>query len=60
MCQYAIKLASNSGLRKNGLSDTALLLAVLAGVCLFRLKLGLVPVLAISAGAGLLLNLIGL
>ena len=41
------------------LQPTALLLAVLAGVCLFRFRLGVVPVLAISAGVGLMLSLIG-
>ena len=42
------------------LQPAALLLSVLAGVCLFRLKLGVVTVLGVTAGAGLLLRLTGL
>ncbi|UPY38508.1 chromate efflux transporter [Sediminicoccus sp. KRV36] len=42
------------------LQPTALLLSLLAGVCLFRFKLGVVPVLGVTAAAGLLLSLIGL
>ena len=41
------------------LQPAALLLSVLAGVCLFRLKLGVVPVLGVTALAGLVLRLIG-
>lgn len=42
------------------LQPAALLLSVLAAFCLFRLKFGVVPVLGVTAGAGLLLRLIGL
>jgi len=42
------------------LQPTALLLTALAGFALFRLKLGVVPVLGLSALAGLVLSLIGL
>ncbi len=42
------------------LQPAALLLSVLAGVCLFRLKLGVVSVLAVTALAGLVLRLTGL
>jgi len=38
----------------------ALLLSALAGLCLFRLKLGVVQVLGVTAGAGLVLRLAGL
>jgi chromate transporter len=41
------------------LQPTALLLSILAGLCLFRFKLGVVTVLALTAGSGLLLSLIG-
>ncbi|WPB83438.1 chromate efflux transporter [Sediminicoccus rosea] len=42
------------------LQPAALLLTVLAGICLFRLKLGVVTVLGVTAGAGLVLRLVGL
>jgi chromate transporter len=41
----------------NSLDWTALLLAVLAAVCLFRLKLGVLRTLGITAAAGLVLRL---
>ncbi|MBX9749510.1 MAG: chromate efflux transporter [Roseococcus sp.] len=41
------------------LQPAALLLSLLAGVCLFQFKLGVVKVLGITALAGLLLRLIG-
>jgi chromate transporter len=42
----------------SSLQPMALLLSLLAGLCLFRFKLGVVPVLALTAGAGLCLALI--
>jgi chromate transporter len=42
------------------LQPAALLLSVLAGVCMFRLKLGVVTVLGVTAAAGLVLRLTGL
>jgi chromate transporter len=42
------------------LQPTALLLTVLAGLCLFRFKLGVVTVLGVTALAGLVLRLVGL
>jgi chromate transporter len=42
------------------LDPAALLLALLAGACLFRFRLGVVPTLGIAAGAGLFLRLAGL
>jgi chromate transporter len=42
------------------LQPAALLLAVLAGFCLFRWKLGLIRTLGVAAAAGLLLRLAGL
>jgi chromate transporter len=42
------------------LQPAALLLSVLAAVCLFRLKLGVVTVLGVTAGAGLVLRVLSL
>jgi chromate transporter len=42
------------------LDPPALALALLAGLCLFRLRLGVMATLAVAAGAGLLLRLAGL
>ncbi|MBS7792017.1 chromate efflux transporter [Roseococcus sp. SDR] len=42
------------------LQPAALMLSILAGFCLFRLKLGVVPVLGVTASAGLVLRLTGL
>jgi len=42
------------------LQPTALVLAAVAGFCLFRLKLGVVQVLGVTAGTGLVLGFIGL